>query len=54
MIQDKDHEEKLEMEEHVPVPQRVYIALEDLEEFVHVVAQGVGETCAHRELSTTD
>ena len=30
---DKEYEEKLEMEEHVPVPERAYIHREDLKTF---------------------
>ena len=49
---DTECKEKLEMEEHFPVPKRVYITREDLEMFgihsemsrVHVVAQGDGQT----------
>ena len=33
VMMDKDYKEKLEMEEHVPVPKRVYISREDLEMF---------------------
>ena len=44
---DNDYKEKLEMEEHVPVPKRVYMTREDLEVFgftercpgLHVVAR---------------
>ena len=55
-MMDEDYKEKLVMEEHVPVPKRVYITRDILEVFwvhsemswVHVVAQGHGETSAHR------
>ena len=33
VMMDKDYKEKLEMEEHVPVPKRVYTTREDLEVF---------------------
>ena len=32
VVMDKEYKEKLETEEHVPVPKRVYISREDLEE----------------------
>ena len=58
VMTDKDYKEKLEMEEHVPVPKRVCIAREvwvrsEMSQ-VHVIAQGVGETSAHGELPKTD
>ena len=51
-----DYKEKLEMEEHVPVPKRVYDTREGLEVFgftarcprVHGIAQGDGETSAQK------
>ena len=33
IVMDKEYKEKLEAEEHVPVPKRVYISRENLEEF---------------------
>ena len=33
IVMDKEHKEKLEAEEHVPVPKRVYISRENLAEF---------------------
>ena len=33
IVMDKEYREKLEAEEHVPVPKRVYISRENLEEF---------------------
>ena len=33
IVMDKEYKEKLEAEEHVPIPKRVYISRENLEEF---------------------
>ena len=43
----KDYKEKMEMEEHGPVPKRVRVHSEMSR--VHVVAQGDGETSAYRK-----
>ena len=54
---DKDNKEKLEMEEHVPVPKRVYtrklggVLIHSEMCRVHIATQGDGETSAHRKLS---
>ena len=59
---DNDYKEKLEMEEHVLVPQGVYVSREDLETFgfsarrrgCFVSAQGNDETGAHGKLLKAD
>ena len=56
VMMNQDYKEKLEMEEHVPVPKRVSVTREGLEVFgftarcpsVHVIAQGDGETSAQK------
>ena len=50
---DNDYKEKLEMEEHVPVPRRVYMTREDLEVFGFTAScsgctSWLGETSAHK------
>ena len=59
-MMDKDYKEKLEMEEHVLVPKRVYMTREEVFgitarcPWVFVVAEGDGDTSAHRKLPKAD
>ena len=59
IVMDKEYKEKLKTEEHVPVPKRVYISRENLEEFGFTercpgcmsFASGNCETSTYRKLS---
>ena len=46
IVMDKEYKEKLEAEEHLPVPKRVYISRENLEEF-GFTARCLGCTSMH-------
>ena len=50
IVMDEDYKEKLEAEEHVPVPKRVYISRENLEEF-GFTARCLGCMSAYGKLS---
>ena len=50
IVMDKEYKEKLEAEEQVPVPKRVYISRSEVSG-VHVVASGNCETSTYRKLS---
>ena len=54
IVMDKEYKEKLETEEHVPVPKRVYISrgvrLHNETSGMNVNASGNGETRAHEKL----
>ena len=62
IVMDKEYKEKLEAEEHVPVPKRVYISLENLEEFGFTarcpgcmsLLRGTARTSAYGKLSKTN